>query len=108
MRFQHEHIAEICDRRKIADHPRKANLSAATIINPKAQRMLDGPRHHLPRNALRPIAIGQEIVDDMKIESSGIGADPEFTAPELGITRGNCRVSPLHEAIVRWHLAVST
>ena len=47
MRFEHKHIANIGDRGEIADHPGKAHLCAVTIINAKAQRMLDRPRPRL-------------------------------------------------------------
>ena len=78
MRLQHEYIAEIGDCGEIADHPGKADLHAATIINAKAQRMLDRSRHDFPRNSLRPIAIRQEPVNHIQIEAGRIGADEKL------------------------------
>ncbi len=83
MRLQNKNIAQIGHGREIADHAGKANLLAATIINSKAQGMLDGSRHDLARDALGPIAIGQEAVDDIEIEARGIGGDEEFAAALL-------------------------
>ena len=74
---------DISDRGEIADHPGKAHLRAATIINAKAQRMLDRPGDHVARNSLSPIAIRQELVDDVQIESRGIGADEKLAATVL-------------------------
>jgi hypothetical protein len=53
------------------------------MINPKAQGMLDRSRNRLSRNSLGPVAIRQEIVDDINIESSRIRADQEFTKPDF-------------------------
>src|SRR5580700_4059899 len=45
MGVQHENVAEVRDGGEIADHPGKPNLAARTIINPKAQGMLDATRY---------------------------------------------------------------
>ena len=88
MRFQDKDVADIRNRRKIADHPGKGDLRAATIINAKAQGMLDGSLHGLPRNSLRPIAVREELVDDVHVEAGGIGADQEFATTVLDDVTG--------------------
>jgi hypothetical protein len=87
MRFQHEYIGNISIGGKIADHSGKANLRAATIINTKAQRMLDRPRHNFAWNAFGPIAAAQKPVDHIQIEPRGIGADQKFVSPMLEVVR---------------------
>lgn len=83
MRLENKNVAEIRDRGKVADHAGKADLCTATIINAKAQRMLDGSRHDLSRNSLRPIAIRQESVNDIQIEAGRVGADQVFATQVL-------------------------
>ena len=79
MRFEDKYITQIRDCGEIADDPGKADLRATTIINAKAQRMLDRSRHDFPRNSFRPIAIPQEPVNHIQIEAGTVGADEELT-----------------------------
>ena len=81
MRLQHEYVAHIRDGREVGDNAREADLSGIPIINPKAQRMLDRPRHHFPWNAFCPIAIGQKIVNEIQIQPIAIGADQKLAKP---------------------------
>ena len=83
MRFQHEDIAQVGHRSKIADHARKTNLSAATLIDTEAQRVLNRPRHNLPRNAFGPIAIGQKTVNHIQTQALTAGADQKLAEPVL-------------------------
>ena len=83
MRFEHKHVAQISDGSEIADHPGKAHLRAATIINAKAQRVLYRSGNYVAGNALRPVAIREESVDDVQIEPGRICADDKFAAAEL-------------------------
>src|ERR1700745_2824121 len=53
------------------------------MINAKAQRMLNRPRHDIPRNAFRPVAIRQESVDHVEIEQRAVRADQELSASRL-------------------------
>src|SRR5208282_1706862 len=80
MRFQYEHISEIRHRGKVADDPGKADLRTATIINAKAQGMLDGSCNNFLRDVLGPIAVREESVNHFEIEDRTIGADHEFAA----------------------------
>ena len=82
MRFEHEHVAKIRDRSEVANHPGKAHLST-TIINAKAERMLDRPRHNFARNSFRPIAVRQEPMNHVQVEADGVGTDQELAAPGL-------------------------
>jgi hypothetical protein len=73
-----EYVSQISHGSKIADHSGKPDLRARTIINAKAHRMLDGSRHDIFRNALRPVAVRQESMDYVQIEPGRIGADAEL------------------------------
>ena len=68
MRFQHEHVAQARYRSEITHHPGKAHLRPATIINPKAQGMLDGARYYLSRYSLGPVTVRQKFMDDTQSE----------------------------------------
>ena len=70
MRFQHKDVAKIRDRGKVGDHPSESNLSF-TIINAKAQRVLDGTLDHFSRNSVRPIAVRQKSVDHIRSSRAG-------------------------------------
>jgi len=83
MRLQNKYIAEIRNRGKIADHPRKAHLRTATIINAKAQTVLDGSRHDLTWDALGPIAVAQKSMNDIQIEAGRVGAYNKFSTTVL-------------------------
>ena len=56
---------------------------APTIINAKAQRVLDGSRHDLAWNSLGPIAIRQESMNDIEIEAGTVCTDQKLAAPEF-------------------------
>jgi len=79
MRLQNKNVAQIRDGRKVADDPRKPDLRIP-IINPKAQRVLNGPRHNLTRNPLRPIAIRQESMNHVEIKPRPVGANKKLIA----------------------------
>jgi hypothetical protein len=83
MHIEHKYVPDIGNRCKIADHPRKADLRASTIINAKAQGMLDRSRHDFPRNALRPVTVREEAVNRIQIKAGGIGANQAISAPVL-------------------------
>ena len=70
MGFQYEHIADIRHRGKIADDPGKADLRTATIIDAKAQGVLDGSCNDIPRDALGPVAVCQESVNHFEIRGA--------------------------------------
>src|SRR5215471_17184892 len=100
---QHEYIAQISKRRKIADHTSKPNLrspkrsgcpsqarswlewgfSRHIMINPKAQRMLDRSGNDLPRNSLCPIASGQKPMNQIQILTRRISTDQKLPKPGL-------------------------
>ena len=83
MRFQNKNIAQVGYSGEVADYAGKANLGTLVIINPEAQRMLDGARDGLARDAFGPITICEEVINDLKIEPSGIRADEELSATVL-------------------------
>src|SRR5216684_6954637 len=80
MRFQHENVAEIPDGGVIADDSRKSCLSAATIINAKAQRVLDRTRHNFARDACGPVAVGKETVNDGQIQTFAVSANQKIAS----------------------------
>jgi len=88
MRFQHKHVADVRNRRKVADDPGKGDLRAAPIINAKAQGVLDGSRHGLPRNSFRPIRVRQEVVDDVQVTARRVSADQELATTVLDDVTG--------------------
>jgi len=80
MRFQHENVAEIRDGGVITDDSRKSCLSAATIINAKAQGVLDRSRHNITRDAFCPVAVGKETVNDGQIQTFAVSANQKIAS----------------------------
>src|SRR5438445_11329784 len=84
MRFEHEHVADIRHRGKIADYPGKADLCTTAVIDAETKRVLDGTSDDFTRNSLDPIGlIRQEIVDHIQIETRRVCADEKVTASVL-------------------------
>src|ERR1700676_5230368 len=100
MRFKNEHIAQVCDRGEIADHACEADLYAATIINAKAQRMLNRSCHDLPRNSFRPVTFRQEPVNHVQIETGSVRANQELSATGLDDRVRIGSLSSLHQYIL--------
>src|SRR5258706_13706147 len=100
IRFQYEYIAEICESGEIADHPGETHLRSAVFINSKTEGVLNRPRHDLSGNAFRPIAVRQEIVDQVQVETRAFATDTELAAPKLFACIRPWRVGHLH--ILDW------
>jgi hypothetical protein len=109
VRLEHEHIAKISNRREIADNTSKADLLSRFMINPEAQRMLDRSGDNVSRNSFRPIAIRQEFIDYIYVDTCGIGADAVLSAPVFDWERNLTSVSKVHQPILNGiqHSAVS-
>lgn len=108
MRFQNKYIAEIRDGGEIANHSREANLRATLIINAKAQRMLDRSLHYFPGDSFCPIAVRQEAMNHIQIQTPAIGTDQKLAAPRLDFA--SKILSWIHPNILngRGHSALST
>src|ERR1700733_2102638 len=83
MRFQHEHIADICDCSEVADPASKTDLRALPVINAETERLVDRPGHNFPRDALGPIAICQKTVNHIQTQALTVGTDQELVTPVL-------------------------
>jgi len=100
MRFEHEHVAKVRDRREIADDASKADLPCSSMINAEAQRVLDRAGDNISRNSLRPVAIRQEFVDRIYIDPRGIGADAVLSAPVFDRDRTLTSTTKVHQHIL--------
>src|SRR6476659_316467 len=79
MRLEHEDVADPSKRRVIGDHSRESYL-LTPFINAETERVLDRVRHGLDRTSTRPIgAIGQEIENNLEIQTLPIRADHELS-----------------------------
>ncbi len=64
----------------LASFARGWEVALASIINPEAQGMLDGARHNVAWDALRPIAVSQKSMNHVEIEAGRISTDDVFFA----------------------------
>src|SRR5206468_3688183 len=79
MRRQHEDVGEVSECRLVGDEAREADLRAA-LVQAEAERMRDGALDELARDARRPVARGEEAVDDVEIELPLLVGDLEGIA----------------------------
>src|SRR4051812_24812187 len=79
MRVENENVCDVGERSVVGDDAREADLLNLSVfrllIDPEAERVLDGARHHIARNALRPVAVCEEVMDAAEIQARAIGGD---------------------------------
>ena len=66
--------------------PQNSDLIVA-VIDSEAQGVLDRLCHHLAGNALSPITVGEESVDDVEIEAGGVGSEGEVMPGKSDVHR---------------------
>src|ERR1700674_567335 len=106
-RFEHEYVSNIGVGGVVGNDARKSDLLALRIQS-EAQRVLNGTGDNLAWDTLGPVALGQETMDNIQVESLTIGADGECTFAELSLLRGLTglrRHTP--SVILNKHLAIS-
>src|SRR5271166_6285448 len=77
-RLEHEYISDVSVGRVVGDHARESHL-LVLCVNSEAERVLDRAGYNVPRDSLRPVALGQETMDDIQINPFMIGADGKLT-----------------------------
>ncbi len=83
MGTQYEHIAQVRHGGKVGDDSSEPNLASAAIVNPEAEGVSNGPFYYLPRDALRPVAVRQELMDHIHTQALAVCADQKLFAPVL-------------------------
>src|SRR5271165_16669 len=121
-RLEHEYISDVSVGRVVGDHARESHL-LVLCVNSEAERVLDRAGYNVPRDSLRPVALGQETMDDIQINPFMIGADGKLTfavVSRLLRFNGLCsshalprrmRLSSIlnkHLAFGTWHLPFSS
>src|SRR5258706_385787 len=72
----HVHVADPGERRQIGDRPGEAHLLAGGRVQAEADRVLNGPRHHVLAPAQRPVRVGGEpAMDQVEVEPGRVGVD---------------------------------
>ncbi|MDR9109061.1 hypothetical protein FEP49_00952 [Burkholderia multivorans] len=74
---QHEHVAEIRERRMVGDEPRESDEAIADV-RAETERPLDRALDDVARNAFRPVRVAmQEIEDRVDVEFALVGRKSE-------------------------------
>jgi hypothetical protein len=72
---QDEDVAEVGEHRAVGHHAGEPHLLTAGRVEPERHRVRDRPLHHVTGDARRPVRGHEEPVDDVEVQSRGIGVD---------------------------------